>query len=232
MYEGQNQSGDCYNINALLYYAPLSTNIKDRFGYYPLFYALVFGSEEAENVLLKYSSHLVIEETINHLRNFNNREELQNTLYDNVYNVYQFKIYYGMGRGKTRKKDNELVNVANERKREKTYTHNNQTYYLHADDHGHKHVKYSNSTTKKNLANIKKPVATFNSDYARNYNTKLSEVIKHAIHNNLLQVGQPDQPTIIDMGEVVGWDQSKETAYIELYYGGEFGSHMRPKWQN
>lgn len=118
--------------------------------------------------------------------------------------------------------------VAKQRAQEmvKTYQKGEDRYFLKPDDHGGKHIKgaFHPKTKRDFLAMTETGPATFYPDYARKYNEILETVIKMWVD----QGANPDEP-FVTFAEPVGADQGCETSTIELYYGGEIGSHIRPK---
>ncbi len=98
-------------------------------------------------------------------------------------------------------------------------------YYFHPDKHGHKHTaisfKYNN---KEILIRTKKGPATFYSGFAQKYKENLEVAIRRWVDRG----ADPTYP-IVDFNEIVGADRGVETSLVEIYYGEEVGSHIRPK---
>lgn len=232
-------SDDPKNIKALIDHAPLSVVAKDKFGHYPLFYALIFGSAYAVDILLEETPHSIIEEVIVSIENntFNEHQlserlELDNAIYQPA---FEFKMMFGAGKKPRKPTIAEVRQIAENKQERETFTHEGNVYYLHPDDHGIKHTKLSKrmtsdsnnkKITKKDfIAKYKNEPATFNEKYVKNYKEKLSEIIKSAVLSKELE----NKITVFDMKEVVGWDRGEPTKFIELYYNDKIGSHMRPK---
>jgi hypothetical protein len=98
---------------------------------------------------------------------------------------------------------------------------NEERMFTLPDGHEGKHLKYSGKSIKE-LEKMTREgkAATFVGEWATNYNAKLALVIAAAFATNA---------QFVDCGEAVGVDAGVETEWVELYYGGSIGSHMRPK---
>lgn len=101
------------------------------------------------------------------------------------------------------------------------YKTEKRNYYLKKDNHGNKHTSLDyNKAMKPNQP------ATFNSKFKKFYDETLKKVIiTWATANQDKNAGS----NIIDFSEETGIDEQTKTTFIELYYNGEIGSHIRPK---
>lgn len=98
-----------------------------------------------------------------------------------------------------------------------------QKYYLHADNHGKKHTNkhlYSKSLRELLKATKEGSPATFLSQCS--YTSLLDRTIKAWALSGR-------QSNFLDFEDEIGVDNGEKTSVIELYYGGEIGSHIRPK---
>ena len=94
-------------------------------------------------------------------------------------------------------------------------------YYLKKDSHGSKHT----SLDYKEAMKPEKP-ATFNRKFKNSYDVTLKKVIIACATANK---GKSKFINIVDFGEETGIDLQTKATHIELYYGEEIGSHIRPK---
>lgn len=230
----------------LLYSPPIVLNTYDNFGHTPLSYAIMFNDEAAINVILKCCLEycdinilLKFIEDLNTGKLFipqSNQEmsELSEKLhiYDLIYNVDPlFKLYFGGApkKGKNSIRDNLKKEIEEKQKNLENsgqiFKHGDTVYYLHPDEHGQKHTKFSDKIKK--LHEMGKPPATFYQKFSYSYNDTLKRVI-------IAYAKSGGNITLVQFEELVGVDQNQskkmeQTNMIELYYNGIIGSHIRPK---
>jgi hypothetical protein len=222
------------NIKCLLEYAPFSTEYADRFGYYPLTYAIAFGDDVLIDLLFKHTSTLVISIVMKNLKEDRfviKGLEVNEELYQ-VADEFVPRIGGGPKRGPqnkaSQKKCTELAAAAAKKtEEEKTYKAHGKTYYLHADKHGIKHTsgayRFDPKKKREFIRGTSNSDATFYPEIVIVYTDYLARVIKKWANRN-----DPNN-NLIEFRFPVGADAGKETNFVELYYGGETGSHMRPK---
>jgi hypothetical protein len=201
--------------------------------------------ENLVDFLAEYSPSIVIDEVLKKIQEegfleptyegseISNYEE-EYKIYDDIYNVPAgIKIMLGGGKEKKVKKRKELATnlEAKSNNKKEPYIKEGKTYYLHKDNHGGKHVigaRYYIPATKREFiaktASRNCP-ATFYPDFAKNYDYLLKGILIEWIDE---RGGDPDKK-FFEYEEPVGADEGKEINYIELYYGDEIGSHIRPK---
>lgn len=230
---------DCLNIRALVHYAPCSTAYQDNFGNYPLYYAIIFSDEEDTFVdfLAKNTPPEVIDEVIEKIEREGiplKEEEISQLeekykIYDEIYNVPIGKIYYGGGKKQPKKARNVIKNLKEKSNAGRAvYVKDGETFYLHPDRHGSKHTKgscqYNQRKKAEFLKNSVNGPATFYPAFAKIYNLILERAIKSWVDN-----GADTGNMFIEFPQPVGVDEGSETRFVELYYGAEIGSHIRPK---
>ena len=99
-------------------------------------------------------------------------------------------------------------------------------YYLHADTHGGKHLKFSRAKISRRdfINKTKEGPAMFYLQVAQNYFKLLQEAIRGWVQNGATE------PRYFKFGYPVGADNGNETDTVEITYTGKLGSHMRPKY--
>lgn len=113
-------------------------------------------------------------------------------------------------------------------------------HYLHADSHGGpKHTKSSFSfypsskKSKTNPASYQKEKlikftenghATFFPEFASYYNANLEAALREWFLR-----GASHEKRLIEYDRDIGADKGRATSFVEIYYGADTGSHIRPK---
>ena len=237
------------NAKNLLKHAPLSVEHADNFENYPLYYALVYGKIEAEvygeiesrvakefvQLLLRATSGIVIQRVLRKITEEQAAPEFPPNLGFND-PIYQHDDEFspriaGGGRARAAKpKDGilrELQSTAAVAVRNQTYSKGGITYYLHADAHGGKHLPgtvVSKLPKRDFIERTKRTSATFYPELTPNY----PAMVAHAIRM-WADAGANEDQMWIEFSGPIGADEGSETSWVELYYRGELGSHIRPK---
>lgn len=107
-------------------------------------------------------------------------------------------------------------------------------YYTHADGHESKHLDGSFTINEKCKSNVRRAFikntkkgdvpATFFPSFAKKYYELLRPTVIRWVEN-----GADFNKPYVEFSKPVGADEGKETNYVQIYFTGELGVHMRPK---
>ena len=226
------------NAENLVENAPLCTEHADNLQNYPLYYAMVYGPREFADFLRANTSGITIRKVLekikieSQLSHFPPEHFFDDPIYQHD-DEFSPRIAGGGRRKATKPSKDEFQKAASdatEKSQKEIFSFGGKKFHLHPDSHGGKHLTFSKNEKMK-LAEkeeiVKKTIgrsALFFPHISRQYRDVLSFAIRQWATK-----GADTNYSYVKLSESIGADNGVETSWVELYYGGEVGSHIRPK---